>query len=76
MPELALRQGIYTIGVTITEQGAAKPCAWRYGRTTLHVVGGREVHGLFHMPFEWRQRAADAGGEELRGSGLEERARR
>jgi ABC-type polysaccharide/polyol phosphate transport system ATPase subunit len=54
MPALLLAAGVYTLGVTVTLEGAARPVAWRFGRTTLYVQGGKSTAGLFTQPFECR----------------------
>ena len=54
MPALLLAPGVYTVGVTVTPEGAAQPVAWRFGRTTLYVQGGNGAGGLFTQPFECR----------------------
>ena len=54
MPALLLAPGVYTVGVTVTLEGAARPVAWRFGRTTLYVQGGNGTGGLFTQPFECR----------------------
>jgi hypothetical protein len=50
IPALGLAPGVYTLGATITEAGAARPCAWLYGRATLYVEEGPRVPGRFFMP--------------------------
>ena len=52
MPALLLAAGVYTLGVAVTPEGAARPVAWRFGRTTLYVQGGKSAAGLFVQPFE------------------------
>lgn len=54
MPELLLAPGPYTLGVTATLAGAARPAAWRFGRTTLYVQGEPRTRGVFAQPFECR----------------------
>jgi ABC-type polysaccharide/polyol phosphate transport system ATPase subunit len=54
LPEISLRPGIYTLGVTATEAGAERPCAWRFGRSTLNVEEGVRMQGVFHMPYTCR----------------------
>ena len=63
---LGLQPGVYTLGATITERDAPRPCAWLYGRSTLYVEDGPGVAGRFFMPsaFTLRApaaRASDAG---------------
>jgi ABC-type polysaccharide/polyol phosphate transport system ATPase subunit len=52
MPQLLLAPGTYTLGVTATPAGAARPSAWHFGRTTLYVQGGTARKGVFEQPFE------------------------
>jgi ABC-type polysaccharide/polyol phosphate transport system ATPase subunit len=59
IPSLGLQPGVYTLGVTITEQGAARPCAWHYGRATLYVEDGPRVMGKFYMRSSFALREAD-----------------
>ena len=63
MPALLLAPGVYTVGVTVTPDGASRPVAWRFGRTTLYVQGRPGAGGIFTQPFEFRfgvsRRAAD-----------------
>ena len=47
---LGLLPGVYTLGATITEQGAPRPCAWHFGRSTLYVEDGPGLKGKFFMP--------------------------
>ena len=54
MPALLLAPGVYTLGVTVTPEGASRPVAWRFGRTTLYVQGGDSTGGHFTQPFECR----------------------
>ena len=54
MPELLLAPGAYTLGVTATLQGEARPRAWRFGRTTLYVQGTSRTKGVFVQPFACR----------------------
>ncbi len=54
MPKLLLAPGVYTVGVTVTPAGASRPMAWRFGRTTLYVQGGKHSQGVFIQPFECR----------------------
>ncbi len=54
LPALGLQPGIYTIGATVTEEGAVRPCAWQYGRATLYVAGGVGLQGRFYMPHAFR----------------------
>ena len=54
MPALLLAPGVYTLGVTVTPEGAARPVAWRFGRTTLYVQGRGGSGGVFTQPFECR----------------------
>jgi lipopolysaccharide transport system ATP-binding protein len=54
IPELLLAPGAYTLGVTATPAGSARPTAWRFGRTTLYVHGGERTRGVFVQPFECR----------------------
>lgn len=51
LPELLLAPGVYTLGATVTPAGAARPSAWRFGRTTLYVQGSAPVKGVFVQPF-------------------------
>ena len=53
-PELLLAPGAYTLGATVTPSGAARPTAWRFGRTTLYVQGSTAGRGIFAQPFECR----------------------
>ena len=48
LPELLLAPGVYTLGATITPSGAARPMAWRFGRTTLYVQGDGAARGVRH----------------------------
>jgi len=57
IPSLSLTPGSYTLGVTVTPQGAARPCDWRYARTTLHVSADEPVEGRFFMPSSTRLHA-------------------
>jgi hypothetical protein len=43
IPELLLAPGVYTLGVMARPAGAARPIAWRFGRTTLYVEGRAEA---------------------------------
>jgi ABC-type polysaccharide/polyol phosphate transport system ATPase subunit len=54
MPALLLAPGVYTLGVTVTPEGAPRPVAWRFGRTTLYVHGANYAGCLFTQPFECR----------------------
>jgi lipopolysaccharide transport system ATP-binding protein len=54
LPELLLSAGAYTLGVTATVRGAARPIAWRFGRTTLYVQGRSQARGVFAQPFAYR----------------------
>ncbi|HSK09177.1 MAG TPA: ABC transporter ATP-binding protein [Vicinamibacterales bacterium] len=54
IPALGLQPGIYTLGVTITEEGDARACAWIYGRATLYVGDGPGVSGRLFMPSVFR----------------------
>jgi lipopolysaccharide transport system ATP-binding protein len=57
MPGLLLGPGTYTLGVTATLEGAPKPVAWRFGRTTLYVHAGEHAQlagGVFTQPFRCR----------------------
>jgi ABC-type polysaccharide/polyol phosphate transport system ATPase subunit len=57
IPELLLAPGVYTLGITATPDRAARPVAWRFGRTTLYVEGqGRR--GTFLLPYECRTSTA------------------
>ena len=67
LPVVGLQPGVYTLGVTLTEHGAAKPCAWSYGRSTVYVPEGRGVQGRFYMPAVFRHQppapSSTPGGE-------------
>jgi lipopolysaccharide transport system ATP-binding protein len=65
MPALLLAPGVYTIGVTVTPAGASEPVAWRFGRTTLYVQGGKQTGGVFAQPFECRVAAREQAVEVL-----------
>ncbi len=52
LPELLLAPGVYTLGATVTPTGAARPVAWRFGRTTLYVQGSGSINGVFVQPFQ------------------------
>ncbi len=67
---LGLQPGVYTLGATITEHGATRPCAWLYGRSTLYVEGGLGLAGRFFMPsaFTLHAPAAPASGAGEAGS--------
>jgi ABC-type polysaccharide/polyol phosphate transport system ATPase subunit len=63
MSELLLAPGSYTLGVTATPFGAARPTSWRFGRTTLYVQAGpgcERPGGLFTHPFECHVTAGDS----------------
>jgi lipopolysaccharide transport system ATP-binding protein len=70
MPALALKPGLYTLGLTMTEPGAARPFDWRYARTTLHVRSARPVDGRFYMPYTTRLLVGDAGGTPAHAGGV------
>jgi len=56
LPALGLQPGVYSLGATLTEQGATRPCAWSYGRATLYVPNGPGLQGRFYMPSAFRHR--------------------
>lgn len=53
-PVLGLAPGKYTLGATLREEGASRPGAWIYNRSTLYVSGGSDAAGRFVMPHETR----------------------
>ncbi len=57
IPALGLQPGVYTLGATITERAATRPCAWLFGRSTLYVEDGPGVMGRFFMPSTFMVRA-------------------
>jgi len=54
LPELLLAPGVYTLGATVTPAGAARPVAWRFGRTTLYIEGSPPMRGVFIQPYQCR----------------------
>ncbi len=57
--ELGLMPGIYFTSVLVKERNAREVMHYQYKSTVLRVDVGKEVHGNFYLPQQWRLQQAE-----------------
>lgn len=62
--ELGLLPGIYFTSVFVKERNAADLIHCQYKSTVLRVDAGKEVHGSFYLPQQWRLRQTETASED------------